>query len=101
MSKSKPANAIVHAVYMGHGIRVYYEKTNITTYKGKEASVVADLAAIVWISCRTGLLKKWDTLLDAILQRNPRWPRHHILCYELNDCRKCKPKQSFWAKALR
>lgn len=96
MAKKK-ANAIVHSVYMGDGVRLYYEKTDITVYKGEEATVVRDLFTIAGNVIQLYFIRKWATIVDNITQREPSWPPHNLFC----ECRKCHRAHLNYKKAMK
>lgn len=81
----KKANAIVHSVYFGDGVRLYYEKTEQTVYRGEEAIIIRDLYIIVKNIIRIFIIRKWADVVDWATQREPSWPPHSLFC----DCRKC------------
>ena len=93
----KKANAIVHSVYMGDGVRLYYEKIDLSLYKGEEASFMRDLADIIWKVMKLWAVRKWAHVVDTITQREPEWPPHNLLC----GCRKCNKMYSNYTKSLK
>jgi hypothetical protein len=97
MAKSKTANAIVHSVYMGDGIRLYYEKTDLSVYRGEEASLVRDLYMIAKKTMKLYAMRKWSDVVDYVTKREPTWPPHSLFC----DCRKCVRAHSNYKKVMK
>lgn len=97
MAKKKKANAIVHSVNLGGGVKLYYEKTDATVYRGEEATIIRDIMTIVWNITKLYMARRWADIKDEIVRNEPQWPPHNLFC----ECNKCIKKHAGYAKGLK